>query len=70
LRALREASDELGKVPPASNHIPTNIRVVGFRAVAKIHLRAGISTSAEYHARQQAFKRASEYLLGSELVGA
>ena len=68
LRALAEASDEQGTPAPPSERIPRGIKTVTvdwWRAQA---YRRGISTGEE-RAKQQAFKRASEYLIGASRVG-
>jgi hypothetical protein len=44
------------------------VRTIGRRSESQAY-RRGISTSAEERARQQAFKRASEYLISSGSVG-
>jgi hypothetical protein len=64
LRALQEAVSECGEVPPASNHIPPGVRVVTIDQWREYAYRMGISTSTEDRAKQQAFRRASEYLIG------
>jgi hypothetical protein len=69
LRALREALDECGVMPPASNHIPERVHVVTVEQWRQYAYRMGISTSPEERAKQQAFKRASEHLIGGEHVG-
>jgi hypothetical protein len=69
LRALTEALDEQGKPSPASNHIPSNVKVVDAAIWRQQAYRPGISTSNEERARQMAFKRASEHLIGSGRVG-
>jgi hypothetical protein len=69
LRALCEAVEELGTVPPPANHIPTGIRTVSIDHWRKYAYARGISTSDEDRAKQQAFKRASEYLIGAGRVG-
>lgn len=69
LRALVEAIDEQGKLPPASNHIPPAVKIVSVPIWRQQAYRRGISTSDEERARQQAFKRASEYLIGVNRVG-
>jgi hypothetical protein len=69
LRALTEALGECGTVPPVSNHIPPNTRVVSFDQWRQYSYARGISTGEE-RARQQAFKRATEYLIGGQQVGA
>ncbi len=63
LRALREAVSECGCVPPASSHIPAGARVVTTDKWRDYAYRLGISTSPEDRAKQQAFKRAFEYLI-------
>ena len=70
LRALSEALDEQGGPAPPSNHVPPGIRAVSVSAWREQSYRRGISTSEENRAKQQAFKRASEHLIGSGRVGA
>ena len=70
LRALAEALDEQGQPAPASNHIPHGSKVVTVSAWRQQAYRRGISTSEEERARQQAFKRASEHLIGARRVAA
>jgi AAA domain len=69
LRALQEAVSECGDVPPASNHIPTGVKVISVDQWRNYAYRMGISTSTEDRAKQQAFKRASEHLIGCGHVG-
>jgi hypothetical protein len=69
LRALTEAVDEQGVIPPASNHIPARVKIVSVSVWRQQAYRRGISTSSEERARQQAFKRASEHLIGVNRVG-
>jgi hypothetical protein len=68
LRALREAIDELGTVPPASNYIPPKVKTVTVDQWRQYAYRRGISTSDEPRAQQQAFKRATECLIGDQHV--
>jgi hypothetical protein len=68
LRALVEAVTECGDIPPASNHIPTRVRVVTVDQWRDYAYRMGISTSQEDRAKQQAFRRASEHLIGGGQV--
>jgi hypothetical protein len=70
LRALSEALDEQGEPAPPSNHVPPGVRVVTISAWRQQAYRRGISTSEEDRAKQQAFKRASEYLIGAGRVAA
>ncbi|HVQ80044.1 MAG TPA: hypothetical protein VMS82_08865, partial [Pseudolabrys sp.] len=69
LRALVEAISECGDIPPASNHIPAGVRVVTIDQWRQYAYLMGISTSVEDRAKQQAFKRASEHLIGGRHVG-
>jgi AAA domain len=68
LRALEEAMIEQGKLPPASNHIPAGTKTVTLPVWRQQAYRRGISTSDEDRARQQAFKRAADHLIGSGKV--
>src|SRR5262249_54443163 len=65
LRALREALDEVGAIPPASNHIPAGVRCVSIDQWRRNAYARGISTSEKPRARQAAFQRAVEHLNGS-----
>ena len=67
LRALQEAVDEVGKVPPASNHIPQNVRAVTTEQWRTYAYKRGIS-SGEQRAREKAFERSTERLTGDQLV--
>ncbi len=69
LRALCEALDEQGHPAPASNYIPTAVKVVDISTWRQQAYCRGISTSEEDRAKQQAFKRASEHLIASGRVG-
>ena len=69
LRALFEAINECGVVPPASNHIPPGVRVVTVNQWRDYGYRMGISTSSEPRSKQQAFKRASDHLISGGHVG-
>lgn len=69
LRALGEAIDQTGIPAPASDHIPANVKVVTIDEWRAACYSRGISTSSAARAKQQAFKRASEYLIGSGAVG-
>ena len=63
LRALREAVNELGEVPPASNHIPANVRTVTIDQWRERAYRLGVSGSDKPRARQAAFQRAHSVLV-------
>jgi len=68
LRALHEALDELGEVPPASNHIPAKVKTVHVEKWRTRAYQLGISGSPELRARQLAFQRAHEVLIASRQV--
>lgn len=68
LDALHEALAECGTVQPASPHIPQGIQVVTVDQWRQLAYRKGISTSAAPRAKQQAFKRASDELIGDKHV--
>ena len=70
LRALTEAVLEQGSIPPVSSHIPPATKVVSVSVWRQQCYSRVISTSQEERAKQQAFKRASEYLIGAGRVGA
>lgn len=67
LRALHEAIDEVGTVPAASNHIPANVNTVTLTDWRTYAYRMGISTG-EQRAKEKAFQRASERLIGDGRV--
>src|SRR5262249_53264195 len=69
LRAVSEAVEEAGSIPPACNHIPAKTRTVSIDQWRAYAYRRGVSTSTEPRARQQAFKRATEYLISEGHVG-
>jgi hypothetical protein len=69
LRALTEAILEQGSPAPASNHIPPAVKVVSLSVWRQQSYRRGISTSEGNRAKQLAFKRASEHLIGINRVG-
>jgi len=70
LRALIQAVDEVGSIPPVSNNVPANTKVVSFDQWRQYAYKFGISTSEQPRARQQAFHRTSEWLIGAGRVGA
>jgi hypothetical protein len=66
--ALQKAIGESDTVSPASEHIPGGINVVTYDRWRDYAYREGISTGKD-RAKQQAFKRASEHLIGGGYVG-
>jgi hypothetical protein len=68
LRALRDAIDECGLEPPASNHIPTGVKAVTVEQWRTYAYRLGVSGSSEARARQLAFQRAHEALIAADQV--
>jgi hypothetical protein len=67
LAALREAIDELGEVPPASNHLPPGIKTVTEAQLRLYAYKRGIS-GGEERAKQKAFRVAFDHLNGSEFM--
>ncbi len=60
----------VGSVPPASSHIPANTRCVSVDEWRRYAYLQGISAAdTTERAKQMAFKRATEQLIGSEAVG-
>lgn len=70
LSALHYAIGETGKVPPASNHIPANMKCVTADQWREYAYRMAVSSSEEPRARQKAFKAATEALIAAGHVGA
>jgi hypothetical protein len=69
LRALVEALAELGEAAPPANHIPEKVKVTTLDRWRDYAYRRGISASDVPRARQLAFRRASECLIGEGRVG-
>jgi hypothetical protein len=69
LRALQEAIEEFGEPAPASNHVPPGIKVTTLDRWRQYAYARGISASEESRAKQQAFRRASEHLIGAQIAG-
>jgi hypothetical protein len=69
LRALHEALDECGEIPPVSNHIPSNVKAVKIDTWRLYASKAGITGSDEKDAFRKAFKRAHETLVADCHVG-
>jgi len=68
LRALEEAIAECGSPAPASNHIPATVRVTSLDTWRQYAYRRGISPSEKPRARQAAFARGSEHLVGEQIA--
>jgi hypothetical protein len=68
LRALHEAIDELGEIPPASNHIPSQVRTVTEEQWEKYADRRGVSSSDLKRSRDRAFARARVGLLAKKRI--
>jgi hypothetical protein len=68
LRALREAIDDCGEVPPGSSHIPANVKVVTSDQWRRRAYAMGISDGGD-RANQTAFKKAFEHAVAYQLVG-
>ncbi|WEJ11580.1 helicase RepA family protein [Sinorhizobium sp. M103] len=67
--ALNEALDELGEVPPESNHVPSNTRTVSIDQWRDYAKRRGISMSDLPRALNLAFQRAVEKLRDNNMIG-
>jgi hypothetical protein len=68
LRALHEAIGEFGEIPPASNHIPPNVRTVSVDRWRETALARGLCSSDDDRAKRIAFQRASEALVAAKEV--
>jgi hypothetical protein len=66
LNALQYAVDEVGEIPPASNHIPPGVKCVTVAQWREYAFRLGVSSSDETRARNQAFRRGSEALVAAK----
>ncbi|MBX3537671.1 MAG: AAA family ATPase [Chelatococcus sp.] len=65
--ALAQAIDEVGRHPPASNHVPPKVLVVTVDEWRTYAYKRSIS-NGEARARQQAFQRAADRLVSDGLV--
>ena len=68
LRALQKAIEEVGEPAPASNHIPSSVRVVTVERWRTYAYQSGISDTADPDAPRMAFKRAHEALIAGKHV--
>jgi hypothetical protein len=68
LRALLDAIGEFGEIPPASNHIPANVRTVSLQRWRERALAISLCSSDEERAKRLAFQRASEALVAAKEV--
>jgi hypothetical protein len=68
LRALEAAIADAGEIPPASNHVPPDVRTVSPSLWRDYSYRMGVSTSDEPRAKRQAFKRACDELLDARMI--
>jgi hypothetical protein len=66
LAALHEAIGECGEIPPASSHVPTNMKCVTIATWRDYSFRRGICSSDEPRAKRMAFQRASEGLIAAK----
>jgi hypothetical protein len=69
LRALQTAINECGTVPPASNHVPPDVKVVTIDQWRDYAYRTGISTSDKANAKRTALSRASDVLVEVRKIG-
>ena len=68
LDLLRRAIDEVGEMPPASNHIPPSVRAVR-QEVWRQYCYAGAVSEGDQPAKQKAFKRAADKLQAASAIG-
>ncbi len=68
LRALHDALNDFGKVPPTSNHIPRDVKAVTIEQWRDRAYRLGVSGSDKPRARQAAFQRAHSALVTANRV--
>ena len=68
LRALTEAIGDAGEIPPASNHIPPNVKAVTESLWRDYSYKRGIS-SGERRAKEKAFKAAMDSLYLAGIIG-
>jgi hypothetical protein len=68
LRALHEAIDELGEIPPGSNHIPARTKTVTEEQWEKYADKRGVSSSDKKRSRDRAFTRARVGLLAKKRI--
>jgi AAA domain len=68
LHALRQAVQDGGEKPPASNHIPSDTKVVRLSLWRQYAYQRGISTGDTERAKQVAFQRAMDVLQGRKLA--
>ena len=66
--ALREAIDDIGEVPPASSHIPTNIKTTTIPHWRDYAYRMGVSSTDNVDARKKAFARACEKIIAENFI--
>jgi hypothetical protein len=69
LDLLRRAIDEVGEIPPASNHIPAGFRAVTEDTWRDYCYKGTVSKGETQSARQKAFRRAAENLQSTEAIG-
>lgn len=69
LRALQTAIHECGVVPPASNHVPPDVKTVTIDQWRDYAYRTGISTSDKANAKRTALSRASDALVEARKIG-
>jgi hypothetical protein len=68
VQALREAIDQVGVIPRASNYIPAGVRVVTIEQWRAYAYRMGISEADSSDAKRMAFNRAFKKATAKGLV--
>jgi hypothetical protein len=69
LEILHRALNEAGAVPPASNHLPQNVRTISIETWRSYAYQGSITESDEPEARRKAFARAANDLQKAGLIG-
>jgi AAA domain len=69
LDLLRKAIDEAGELPPASNHIPANTKVVRINCWQTYAEQGSVSESDKPDHRRRTFARCTKQLQAANLIG-
>jgi hypothetical protein len=68
LKLLREAVDEIGERPPASNHIPRSVRVVNTSTFVSGYSQGMVASSDKPDTKQKAMRRSLQKLQAAEII--
>ena len=69
LELLRQAVDEIGERPPASNRIPQSIRVVNISTFLSGYSQGMVASSDKPDTKQKAMRRSLQKLQASGDIG-